>query len=149
MFPKQIFHVGKLKSLPIFWPIVYMYKVILKHAQIITVCRAWFTMQRGQQCSSALSEDLDLYFMLFWYTSSRCNSADISLPATLLWTWKPSIMNDSGGEQSPSLFSLNWIINRSDSSSETNKHSSFWICGKAFIRRCAVLHSRSKQKMGL
>lgn len=57
----------------------------------------------------------------------------LSLPVILLWTWKPSIMNDSAGERSSSLFSLNTdcIINRSDWSNETQKHGGLWIRGRS------------------
>ncbi|MED6281360.1 hypothetical protein CHARACLAT_020567 [Characodon lateralis] len=105
-------------------------------------------MQRAPQRSRVLSEDSDMCTICYFDTHPLTVTPQTSQAHSSL-NMKASIMNDSGGEQSPSFFPLNCIINRSDSSSETNKHRSFWIRSKLFIRRCAVLHSRHKQKMGL
>lgn len=80
-----------------------------------------------------------LWGLCIWYptlTHILCHSDSTEVSAAmLLWTWKPSIMNKSGGERSSSLFSLNsdCIINRSDWSSESHKHNSLWIQGKVFF----------------
>lgn len=80
-----------------------------------------------------------LWGLCTWYPTlthilSHSDSIEVSA-AMLLWTWKPFIMNKSGGERSSSFFSLNsdCIINRSDWSSESHKHNSLWIQGKVFF----------------
>lgn len=80
-----------------------------------------------------------LWGLCTWYptlTHILCHSDSTEVSAAmLLWTWKPFIMNKSGGERSSSFFSLNsdCIINRSDWSSESHKHNSLWIQGKGFF----------------